>query len=69
MPRVSEKAKALAVLTAVVNNRMKARCLRMMDSDDEDSLEDLKDLASVVLVSEIRKRRYYKRNNKYRTEV
>jgi hypothetical protein len=66
MPRVSKKAKALASLTAVVNNRMKARCLCMMDSDDEDSLEFLKDMASVVLESEIRKRRCYKRNNRYR---
>jgi hypothetical protein len=66
MPRVSKKARAVASLTAVVNNRMKLRCIRMIHSDDEDSLEDMKILASVIFLSELRKRRYYKCHKKYR---
>jgi hypothetical protein len=66
MPRVNKKTKAVASLTAVVNNRLQLRCIRMLHSDDEDSLEDLKDLASVVFLSELRKRRYYKRQKRYR---
>jgi hypothetical protein len=66
MPRVNRKTKAVASLTDVVNNRLQLRCIRMLHSDDEDSFEDLQDLASVVFLSELRKRRYYKRRKKYR---
>ena len=38
----------------------------MCDSDDKSSVEDLKDLATAVFLSEIRKRRYYQRPRKYR---
>ena len=44
---------------------MKHKSIRMMD-DDDDSLEDLKDLATAVCLSEIRKRRYLNRPSKYR---
>lgn len=37
-----------------------------MFDDDEDSLEDMKDLAITVCLSELRKRRYYQRPPKYR---
>lgn len=44
-------------LSAVVNDRMKQRAVRHMD-DDDSSFEDLKDLAAVICLSEIRKRRH-----------
>lgn len=65
MPRISKRARAISCLSVVVNNRMKGRAIRVMD-DDEDSLEDLKDLAAVVCLSEIRRRRYLQRPSKYR---
>jgi hypothetical protein len=68
MPRVNKKAKALASLTTVVDQRLKCRCLRIHD-DDEDSVEDIKDFASAVLLSEVRKRRFYKRHTRYRKSL
>ena len=44
---------------------MKARAIRIYD-DDDDSLEEIKDLATVICLSEIRKRRYLQRPSKYR---
>ena len=44
---------------------MNARAVRVMD-DDDDSLEDMKDLATAVCLSELRKRRYLQRPSKYR---
>ena len=38
----------------------------MLTEDDDDSLEDMKDLATAVCLSELRKRRYFQHSNKYR---
>ena len=65
MPRVSRRAKAITCLTSLLNKRLKMRAMRVLDSD-ESSTEDLKDLATAVCLSEIRKRRYLQRPNRYR---
>jgi hypothetical protein len=41
----------------------------MIHDDDEDSVEDIKDFASAVLLSEVRKRRFYKRHTRYRKSL
>jgi DDE superfamily endonuclease len=64
MPRVSKRAKVISCLSRITQERICHRVLRILD-DDDDSVEDLKDLATVVCLSEIRKRRYLQRS-KYR---
>jgi DDE superfamily endonuclease len=65
MPRVSKRAKAITTMSLVLNNRLKHRAIRELD-DDEDSLEDLKDLATLMCLSKLRKNRYLCRGTKYR---
>ena len=65
MPRISKRARALSCLEALLKGRMNARAVRVMD-DDDDSLEDMKDLATAICLSKLRKRRYLQRPSKYR---
>jgi hypothetical protein len=65
MPRQSKKTKVINLLSARLKARLNLRAVRIMD-DEEDSVEDLKDLATAVSLSTIRKRRYISRSTKYR---
>jgi DDE superfamily endonuclease len=65
MPRVSKRAQAISCLNSLLNKRIIGRSIRMLD-DDNDSLEDIKDLATAVCLSEVRKRRYLNRSSRYR---
>ena len=65
MPRVSKRAKALSCLSSIMDFRLHAKAIRMFD-DDDDSLEDMKDLATAICISEIRNRRYLEQPTKYR---
>jgi hypothetical protein len=65
MPRVSKRAQAINTLSFVFNNRVKHRTIRLCN-DDDDSLEDLKDLATLISLGKIRNRRYLFRLSKYR---
>jgi hypothetical protein len=65
MPRVSQRAEAIISLSLLFNNRIKLKAIRLLN-DDEDSLEDVKDLATAICLSKIRKSRYLNRSNKYR---
>ena len=66
MPRVSKKAKAESCLSSLFAFRMKVKAIRMLVDSDDDSVEDMKDLAAAVCLSELRKRRYFQRSTKYR---
>jgi hypothetical protein len=65
MPRVSKRAKVITSLSLVYDNRLKHRAIRLLN-DDEDSLEDLKDLATGSCLSKISKSRYLYQSTKYR---
>jgi hypothetical protein len=65
MPRISRRSKAITCLTCVVKWRLIGRAMREFD-DDEDSLEDMKDLANTIFLSELRRQRYLHRRSKYR---
>jgi DDE superfamily endonuclease len=57
MPRESKRAKAITRLSSILNNRIKLRAIRLF-SDDDDSVEDLKDVATAILLRKTRNRRY-----------
>ena len=65
MPRTSKRAKAISCLSAMWDDRIKRRAIREMD-DDEDSIEDLKDLATAMFLSDLRKRRHFQRPTRHR---
>jgi DDE superfamily endonuclease len=65
MPRVSKRAQAHNRLASIYNNRIKLKAIRIYN-DDEDSLEDLKDLATGIILKKVRSRRYLFRSSKYR---
>jgi DDE superfamily endonuclease len=65
MPRVSKRAKYITTLSCIFNNRLKHRAIRLLD-DDEDSFEDLKDLATGICLSKLQRNRYLSRGTKYR---
>jgi DDE superfamily endonuclease len=54
MPRTSRKAQVVGCLSTLLKDRIKERAARMI-ADDDDSTEDLKDLAMAICLSEIRK--------------
>jgi hypothetical protein len=65
MPRVSRGAQAISNLSVVLNNRVRHRAIRLCH-DDDDSLEDMKDLLTLILLKKMKSRRYLFRASKYR---
>lgn len=68
MPRISMKKRFLGSLTKLLNKRLQRRALRTIN-DEEDSLEDAKDLAVAMALKNGFTRRYLFRNPKYRKGI
>ena len=68
MPRKSKKAKFIEQLKSCLSRRIKARAVRSL-VDEEDSIEDVKDLAYLATYKNCVARRYIFRRSSYRKAV
>ena len=65
MPRTSKRRQFLDQLELEVQKRLTQRSLRNMD-DEDDSVEDRKDVVSLAILKEAESKRYLFRSSKYR---